>query len=244
MYKYALYVEYDGTDFYGWQSQPGRRTIQEELERSVSIVADHKVEVYGSGRTDRGVHATGQVAHFETSSVRDERSWLLGINTQLPEDIRITLVKSVPYDFHARFSAKWRHYRYKIYNHQIRPSLNRNYITWEKHPLDVELMHKAAQNWIGEHDFSSFRGADCQSHTPIRALKDIRVTRDCDMIYVDVCANAFLHHMVRNLVGTLITVGSGKKPPAWAKEVLEAKDRTKAGMMAEARGLYLVKIEY
>lgn len=243
--KLAACVEYDGTDFHGWQTQSsGCRTVQSEIEAAISKVANEPVAATCSGRTDRGVHGYGQIIHFETNAIRDERSWTLGITTNLPRDIGVTWVKPVRDDFNARFSALSRRYRYVIYQSNIRPSILRNRVTWSYRELNAQLMHDGAQYLIGEHDFSSFRAAECQAAHPNREMQFISVKAEGDYIYIDVQANAFLHHMVRNIAGVLIKVGEGKKDPIWVKEVLEAKHRTAADITAPAQGLYFVSVEY
>lgn len=242
--RIALGVEYDGTLFYGWQTQQGLRTVQEELEKAIGQVANHPIEVCCGGRTDKGVHAFGQVVHFDTHAERAERNWLLGINQYLPRDIAVKWIETVPDTFHARFSAIARKYRYIIYNYATRPAINRFYQTWHVKHLDADKMHQAAQLLIGEHDFSSFRDADCQANSPVRHLQEISVTRLGHEVIIDITANAFLHHMVRNIVGTLFLVGEGKKEPGWVGEVLLAKDRRAAGITAAPEGLCLVGITY
>ncbi|MEP1216044.1 MAG: tRNA pseudouridine(38-40) synthase TruA [Marinobacter sp.] len=243
--RVALAFEYDGRGFHGWQYQKsGVRSVQGELTRAVSKVADHDVELVCAGRTDAGVHASYQIAHFETPSIRNPRSWVMGINTSLPPDIAVHWAGSGIGDFHARFSATYRRYRYVIYNHPVRPGILNGQVSWTFRPLDTEVMHKAAQFLRGEHDFSSFRAAGCQSRSPVRFLEAISVTRKEEFVVIDVQANAFLHHMVRNIAGALMAVGAGKQHPEWIREILETRDRTAAGVTAPPHGLYLVDVGY
>ncbi len=242
--KIALGIEYDGSDFHGWQSQPNLRTIQKVVEQALSCIADHPIQVICAGRTDTGVHACNQVIHFETEAVRPNSAWILGTNSHLPKDVIIKWTKYVDLDFHARFSAIRRHYRYIIYNQPISSALFRNHFTHYPVQLNETDMSKAAQYLLGELDFSSFRSADCQSKSPFRNIETLIVTRHSHHIIIDIIANAFLHHMVRNIVGALLPIGLGKKPPHWIKQVLEARDRRASGVTAPASGLYLVAPHY
>ncbi len=244
MPRMVLGLEYDGAEFAGWQWQRDRRTVQACVEAAVARVADEKVDVVCAGRTDAGVHALEQVVHFDTSAIRATRSWLLGVNTQLPDDVRVTWVREVDPGFHARTSAIARYYRYVILNRPMRSALQRRQVTWVYQALDAEAMHAAAQCLVGEHDFSSFRAQGCQSNSPRRIMHFIRVHREGERVFVELSANAFLHHMVRNIVGVLFEVGAGKREPDWAKEVLEARDRNLAGVTAPADGLYLGGVFY
>ena len=243
--RVALAFEYDGRAFHGWQMQKsGVRSVEGELARAVSRVADQPVELVCAGRTDAGVHASYQIAHFDTGSVRNLRSWVMGINTALPDDIAVHWAGQGVDDFHARFSAVYRRYRYIIYNHPVRPGILRGQVSWTFRPLDTEVMHRAAQVLVGEHDFTSFRAAGCQSRTPVRFLEQISVTRRGSFIVIDVQANAFLHHMVRNIAGALMAVGQGLQSPEWIDEVLASRDRRLAGVTAPPDGLYLVDVGY
>jgi tRNA pseudouridine38-40 synthase len=242
--RIAVGIEYDGYAYSGWQSQETARGIQSEVERALSFVADHPVEVTCAGRTDAGVHAIGQVAHFDTTSVRDLRSWVLGANTQLPPDISLTWARLVPRDFHARYSALRRSYRYVILNRPTRPALERHRVCWIHEALDETTMHEAGQVLTGEHDFTSFRGSECQARTPVRRLERLVVRRHDAIVTLEVTANAFLHDMVRNIAGSLIAVGKGERPGAWIAEVLGARDRRVAGITAPAGGLYLERVDY
>ncbi|CAK0749896.1 tRNA pseudouridine(38-40) synthase [Gammaproteobacteria bacterium] len=249
--RFALGLEYDGSAFHGWQSQTGVRTVQDCLEQALSRVADQPTEVVVAGRTDAGVHAGsggtyGQVVHFDTTTRRSLRAWVLGSNLYLPPDIAICWARAVPEDFHARFSARARHYRYVIHNGPTRPALDRARVTWEHRPLDVEAMATAARSLLGTHDFSSYRARGCQAKRPLRTLHRLEVFRENPRgnLVIEAVANAFLHHMVRNLAGVLITIGAGEQPPEWAREVLEQRDRSRGGVTAPPSGLYLVGVKY
>jgi tRNA pseudouridine38-40 synthase len=253
--RIALGVDYDGSAYHGWQVQRQIQqegdsvktnvpTVQGALQRALSFVAAESVTVYCAGRTDAGVHATNQVVHFEPGVIRSEKAWLLGTNTNLPRDIAVKWVCAVDDDFHARFSATARTYRYVINNTHTRPALAATQLTWITDPLDAALMHEEAQCLLGENDFSSFRGAGCQSNTPYRYVNHVRVWRHGQLVCIEICANAFLLHMVRNIVGVLTAVGRGEKPQGWTREVLAMKDRTKAGVTAPPNGLYLVGVSY
>ncbi len=239
-------VEYDGTNYYGFQSQdnPALETIQLKLEEAISSVADHKISLIPAGRTDAGVHATNQVIHFDTDAIREDYAWLMGVNTNLPKDISIKWVKRVADDFHARYSATYRKYQYFIFNSPVRSALWHQKATVIYTPLDEHKMHEAAQVFIGEHDFTSFRSAQCQSKTAMRNIHHIKIERLGMFVLVEIQANAFLHHMVRNIVGVLLEIGSGKKEMAWAKDVLAKKDRRYAAVTAPPDGLYLVYVGY
>jgi tRNA pseudouridine38-40 synthase len=242
--KIALGVEYDGSDFHGWQFQGDVRSVQESLQLALSKVADHPVTVHCAGRTDTGVHASGQVVHFETLSQRNERSWILGTNTNLPEDISISWAKEMPGHFHARFSAIGRRYRYRIINRQFRSAMWRERAVWIHPPLDDELMHRAAQGLVGTHDFSSYRALACQAKHPLRTIHSLQVIREGEMVTIEVHANAFLHHMVRNIAGVLIAIGKGDQAESWATEVLGFRDRTLGGVTAPPQGLCLTGVDY
>lgn len=242
--RIALGIEYDGTAYSGWQRQPDVCAIQEKVEAALSMVASHPVTVVCAGRTDAGVHAFGQVVHFDTEANRPDRGWILGANSNLPADIRVLWARHVAPDFHARYSAIARHYRYVIYNNQIASALLRHRATWCPQQLDEKLMGDAGRYLIGEHDFSSFRGSGCQSKSAKRNVMSLEVARNGCMINIDIKANAFLLHMVRNIMGVLLKVGKNEYPPIWAEEVLQAKDRQKASITAPSSGLYLMKVEY
>lgn len=242
--KIALGIEYDGSKYYGWQRQREVRSVQEKLEKVLSQIAAEPIAVFCAGRTDAGVHATGQVVHFETSAQRQDAAWTLGVNANLPGDIAVRWVKAVPEHFHARFSATARRYRYIIYNHRLRPAVLQQGITHYHAPLDAGRMHRAAQCLLGENDFTSFRAVQCQSRTPWRNLMHIAVSRYGSYVVVDIKANAFVHHMVRNIVGSLMEIGCGNRPEDWMAELLAARDRTLAAATARAEGLYLVSVDY
>jgi tRNA pseudouridine38-40 synthase len=242
--RIVLGISYQGTHYHGWQQQPGLHTIQSLLEESIQKVADHAITLTCAGRTDKGVHAIGQVAHFDTTAIRNQHSWLFGVNSQLPKAIRVDWVRETSDEFHARFSAQARYYKYVIYNHPIASSLWDEHVTHFYHPLDEIQMQKAGNYLLGEHDFSSFRASSCQSNSAIRKIISLNVQRIANYVIVRVGANAFLHHMVRNIAGLLMQIGSGKYPATWAEEVLLAKDRTLAAMTAKPNGLYLSKVIY
>lgn len=235
--RYALAVEYDGTDFLGWQTQSQGPTVQAALERALSFVAGGEVGVVCAGRTDTGVHARGQVVHFETEANREARAWVLGGNTRLPSSVAILWAQPVSDAFHARYSARARRYRYSLLNRTARPGLDSRRLAWEYRALDVCAMHEAAQALIGEHDFTSYRTVACQAVSPNRQIQALSVSREGDRVHFDIQANAFLHHMVRNIVGSLLKVGRGERTREWIAEVLAARDRRLAGATADARGL-------
>lgn len=242
--RLALGVEYDGSAYRGWQTQSHAPSVQDTIEDALSYVADHRVRVICAGRTDSGVHATGQVVHFDTTAVRRMRSWTLGANANLPDDVSVTWICPVGETFHARFDAVARQYRYVILNRLVRPALLRRRVSWEHDPLDVQLMAKAAVCLVGEHDFSSFRAVACQARHPVRTVHSLTVGRSGDFVYLDILANGFLHHMVRTIAGTLMAVGRGERPAAWVREVLDARNRTSGGATAPPDGLYLVGVKY
>lgn len=243
--RIALGIEYDGSDFAGWQLQDGDvRTVQGSVEQALSKVADHPLRVICAGRTDAGVHATAQVAHLDTHVERSMRSWVYGANANLPKGVSVQWARPVADEFHARFSAVRRHYRYVILNREVRPTFLAWRVTWEYRPLDEGRMREAANHLLGQHDFSAYRAVACQAKSPVRTLYELTVTRDRDMVILDLDANAFLHHMVRNIVGVLMDIGVGKQPPRWALEVLETRDRTLGGVTASPHGLYLTGVMY
>lgn len=244
MSRIVLGIEYDGSAYAGWQWQDGKPTLQGELERALSKIAVQPITVLCAGRTDAGVHALEQVVHFDSPVNRDLRAWLMGGNSHLPEDIRITWAKVAPADFHARYSAIARFYRYVILNRPIKSALLRHQATWCYLPLDEQRMHRAAQHLIGEHDFSSFRAHSCQSVSPNRLMHFIEVYRQGERVIIDLCANAFLHHMVRNIAGVLMEIGAGKQAEDWTVELLAVKDRTQAAMTAAPDGLHLAGVYY
>lgn len=244
MTKYAACIEYDGTDYCGWQRLKDLPSVQEEVEKALSSVANHPVELTCSGRTDSGVHGIGQIVHFESDAVRDEKAWRMGCNTNLPDNIVLRWIQPMEESFHARFSATSRRYRYIILNHPIRPALLNNKVCWVREPLNEALMQDAASRLLGENDFSSFRAAGCQAKHAMRELQEITVSREGKYIYIDIVANAFLHHMVRNIVGSLFEIGTTRQTPEWFTILLNAKDRTQAGITAPACGLYFVSVDY
>jgi len=243
--KFALGIEYDGSQFAGWQMQKhGTRTVQECVEKALSSVANQPIQVVCAGRTDTGVHATGQVVHFDCDAPRDEKAWVMGVNTQLPDDVASIWAKPVSDDFSARFSATARQYRYIILNRPARPAILNKKVTWKHGGFNVEAMHQAAQALIGEQDFSSFRSSACQAEHANRNVHWVKVSRQGDYIYIDIEANAFLHHMVRNIVGSLMMIGQNVEPVSWMADLMQCKDRNQAGPTAPADGLYLVKVSY
>lgn len=249
MQRYAIGVEYDGGEFRGWQrltrpGQPDTRTVQGVLEAALSSVADAQVETVCAGRTDAGVHAQCQVAHFDSAAIRDPRAWTLGTTTRLPPSVSVVWCQPVAREFSARFSAVARRYRYRILNRAIRPALARQWLSWHWRPLDADAMHRAAQALLGEHDFGAFRSAECEATHGRRDLQRIAVWREGDIVTVEVQANAFLHHMVRNIVGSLLEVGAGAQSEAWMGTLLAGCDRRLAGPTAPAAGLVFIGPRY
>jgi tRNA pseudouridine38-40 synthase len=242
--RIALGIEYDGSRFLGWQTQPGGGTVQDALEAGLSAVASETIGVTCAGRTDRGVHALSQVVHFDTAAERPASAWVRGVNALLPESIGVLWSRSVGEAFHARYSAQMRAYRYVLLNRPVRPALAARHAGWYHAPLRIEAMREAAAALCGEHDFSAFRSAECQAKSPVRTLHSLQIEQRGERIDFVFTANAFLHHMVRNLVGTLIYIGNGKHPPRWAKEVLESRDRKVAAPTFGAEGLYLEHVDY
>jgi tRNA pseudouridine38-40 synthase len=242
--RIALGLEYDGTAYNGWQRQRTGIGVQERVEDALKIVANEAIEIICAGRTDTGVHASGQVVHFDTSSERGSRGWMLGANSNLPDDISVIWAQPVDDSFHARFSATSRSYEYLILNRLERSALYRDRAWWVYSELDAERMHRAAQALVGRLDFSAYRAAGCQASTAMRDITSLSVTRDRDWIRLEVTANAFLQHMVRNITGTLVTIGNGDESETWAAEVLQSRDRKKGGVAAPPHGLTLVNVEY
>lgn len=242
--RIALGIEYDGTSYNGWQRQKTGLGVQQRVEEALTIVANENVAVVCAGRTDTGVHATDQVVHFDSQSERSNRGWLLGANSNLPADISVNWAKPVNEEFHARFSATTRRYRYVILNRPHRSALHRDRAWWVYEPLDAERMHAAAQHLLGRHDFSAFRAAGCQAKTAVREISQISVSRRDDWLTLDVTANAFLQHMVRNITGTLAAVGKGEQEIDWFTSVLESRDRKAGGIAAPPHGLTLVGVGY
>jgi tRNA pseudouridine38-40 synthase len=237
-------LEYDGSRFLGWQTQPGGGAVQDVLQAALAAIAGEALAVTGAGRTDRGVHARGQIAHFDTNAARPDTAWVRGVNSFLPESVAVLWARPVDPEFHARFSALARTYRYRLINRPVRPALAARYAGWYHAPLDVDAMNVAARALLGEHDFSAFRAAECEAKTPVRIVHSISIERAADRIEFVVRANAFLHHMVRNIVGSLVYVGAGKQPPGWIAEVLASRDRSKAAPTFAPEGLYLERVEY
>lgn len=248
--RWALGIEYRGNRFAGWQRQPDCQTVQSHLERAIEAIAGHPVTVHAAGRTDRGVHASMQVVHVDVEVQRPEMAWVRGVNSFMSDDVAVMWARPVDERFHARFSAIKRHYRYFIYSHPVRPTLLAGQVGWLHQKLDLPLMEEAAGLLLGEHDFSAFRSSECQAKSPIKNLEQLTValarTQPSSGVLIEVqaTANAFLHHMVRNLVGALIHVGTQKVRPDWVKEVLDGKDRHKAAPMFAAEGLYLAGVLY
>jgi tRNA pseudouridine38-40 synthase len=239
-----LGLEYLGTRYCGWQRQHHCLSVQAEVESALTRIAAAPIAIVVAGRTDTGVHAVGQVVHFDSQARRDVDRWVLGTNTCLPAGVCVRWARAVPNDFHARYSALWRHYRYVIQDSRARSVVTQERVCWVHYPLDAQRMHEAAQCLLGEHDFSSFRASGCQAKTARRHLYQIQVRRVGDLVVIDVRANAFLHHMVRNIAGALLKVGSGEVPMTWLAELLTQRDRTLGGMTAAAEGLYLLGVGY
>jgi tRNA pseudouridine38-40 synthase len=242
--RLAAVVEYDGTDFAGWQSQDHATGIQDLVQAAVSFVAGAPTVVICAGRTDAGVHAVGQIIHFDTDAVRTPRAWVLGANTRLPPSISLQWAGEVAGDFHARHAALRRTYRYYILNSSARSALHRERMAWIHRPLDAARMHAAAQVLLGEHDFSAFRSKECQSKSPRRRMQRVRVERDGERIVIEISANAYLHHMVRNIVGTLVEAQAAPDPAGVVAQILAGRERRLAGPTAPAAGLYLWEVEY
>jgi len=242
--KIVLGLEYCGVGFCGWQSQPQGCGVQDALEAAVSAIAGEEIRITAAGRTDTGVHAALQVVHFETSAPRPITAWVRGVNSHLPAGVAVLWAREVGDDFHARFAATQRGYRYVLLNHPVRPGLNHGLIGWHHRPLDAEAMNLAAAHLIGQHDFSAFRAAECQAKSPVKELRLAHIERRGDYLLCDFRADGFLHHMVRNLMGSLIQVGAGTQTPAWVGEILAGRDRTQAAPTFEAAGLYLTHIRY
>jgi tRNA pseudouridine38-40 synthase len=242
--RYALGIEYDGSGFLGWQRHHGGATVQGEVEAALSFVADAPLEVVCAGRTDAGVHAACQVVHFDSEAERTPRAWQMGANTKLPRSVRVLWCLPVAQGFHARYGARARSYRYSLLNRPVPPAMQRHFRAWERRPVDAERMHRAAQALIGEHDFSAFRTAQCQALHARREMLSIVVRRENETVHFELQANAFLHHMVRNIVGSLVLVGRGEQPEDWLAALLAGRDRTVAGPTAPAEGLVFLGPRY
>ncbi len=242
--RYALGIEYDGSAFLGWQSQRQQPTVQDTLQAALARVADEDIRLVCAGRTDTGVHARCQVAHFDTGSERSERSWILGANSNLPSTISVLWVRKVTEDFHARFTAMARHYQYVILNRWVRPAIECGQVSWCRKPLDAGAMNEAAQALLGEHDFSAFRSSGCKANHAVREIQSISVRRKDDRLMLDVSANGFLYHMVRNIAGSLMEIGTGERPVEWLAKLLAGGDRRLAGVTAPPDGLYFMGVRY
>ena len=244
VHRYAAIVQYQGAQYCGFQRQKHSPSVQQELESALSYVAANRVAISCAGRTDTGVHASHQVVHFDSTAQRTGYSWVQGCNSQLPDDIALIWAGQVTKDFHARFSAQSRTYRYVIDNSPSRPALLAETITWVKHQLDVVAMQRACQYLLGEQDFSAFRAAGCQSNSSFRNVQKAEIFQDGQLIVFEITANAFLLHMVRNIMGSLLEVGLGRQQPDWIKQLLAAADRCQSAATAVANGLFLVDVEY
>lgn len=242
--RIALGIEYDGSGFAGWQAQSHGNTVQDRLEQAIGAIAGEPVRTICAGRTDAGVHALGQVVHFDTMVGRPESAWVRGVNAHLPASVAVRWSMTVPSDFHARFSAIARSYRYVLLNRPVRPALFARGMGWFHLPLDLAAMREAANHLLGDHDFSAFRAAECQAKSPVKTLYRADIERQGDAIVFDFKANAFLHHMVRNLVGSLVHVGKGGRPPAWIAELLASRDRALAAPTFDPAGLYFAEVDY
>ncbi len=243
-HRIALGIEYDGSCFLGWQTQPGGGTVQDALESALSGIADAPLRATCAGRTDRGVHARAQVVHFDTGAERPDSAWIRGVNAMLPESMAVLWSQRVSSDFHARYAARSRTYRYVLVNRPVRPALAARYAGWYHAPLEMDAMREAASQLLGEHDFSAFRAAECQAKSPVRTLHAIGIERQGECIEFTLRANAWLQHMVRNIVGALVYVGKGKHPPQWTRKVLESRDRALGAPTFGSEGLYLDAVEY
>ncbi len=242
--RYALGIEYNGTHYHGWQKQTNAPSVQTTLEQAISQIANHPIETICAGRTDAGVHALNQVIHFDTTAMRDAHAWLFGINRFLPSDINVSWIRPVSDDFHARYSATARRYGYVIYHAPVRSSILGQNVTWIHRKLDVVAMREASHYLIGTHDFTSFRAQECQAKTAIRTVQHLNIIENGALLVIDIKANAFLHHMVRNIVGVLLAVGRGDQPPTWVNDVLLARDRRNAGVTMPPNGLHFIGVDY
>jgi len=242
--RIALGLEYSGAGFAGWQRQPALPTVQGALESALAEIAGEALTVHAAGRTDRGVHATGQVVHFDTSAPRPLSAWVRGVNRHLPPTVAVLWAHAVDPSFHARFSATGRHYRYLLLDQGVRPGLGQGRVGWYHASLDVAAMQRAVVCLPGRHDFTSFRASECQADSPVRELRHAEVLRHHGLVEFRFSANGFLHHMVRNLVGCLVAIGSGRRAPAWMQEVLAARDRNAAAPTFAPDGLYLSAVDY
>jgi tRNA pseudouridine38-40 synthase len=242
--RFALGIEYDGAQFCGWQTQSAACGVQDHLENALGRIAAERIETVCAGRTDAGVHASAQIVHFDTAAQRPLSAWVRGVNSLLPQGVAVLWAKEVSPQFHARYSALRRHYRYVLLNRPVRRAIGHTRVGWFHLPLDEARMRHAAALLVGQHDFSAFRSSECQARSPVRRLERVAIERRGEYLIFDFAANAFLHHMVRNLVGTLVYVGSGRREPSWAHEVLLSRDRAMAAPTFDAAGLYLARVEY
>ncbi len=242
--RYAACIEYCGCNYAGWQRQKHCPSVQQEVEKAISKVANHDVSIVTAGRTDTGVHGIGQVIHFDTPSQREPFNWIRGVNTTLPNDISLMWTHPVSADFHARFSARQRHYRYVIFQREVSPSYLHGRVTWHRRKLNLQKMQQASEALLGRHDFSAFRAAGCQSKNPVRQIIKLEISQNGPWFWLDICADGFLQHMVRNIVGVLCRIGCGDAPADWAREVLLSRDRTKAGLTSPPDGLYFARVDY
>ncbi len=244
MMRIALGIEYDGSGFCGWQTQPSGRTVQDAVEHALSEIAGHPVATVCAGRTDAGVHALAQVVHFDTTALRPDSAWVRGVNALLPDTVAVTWMRVVDDRFHARYTAVERRYRYLLLDQPVRPAVNSRHVGWIHQRLELSPMHEGAAHLLGEHDFSAFRSSECQARTPVREVRRVAVERRGDMVVFELAANAFLHHMVRNIVGSLAYVGAGRRTPQWIGELLAGRDRSRAAPTIDAGGLYLAAVHY
>ncbi|MBU6459792.1 MAG: tRNA pseudouridine(38-40) synthase TruA [Proteobacteria bacterium] len=242
--RFAIGIEYDGSGFNGWQSQPGGGTVQDAVETAIQYIAGVKIRVNAAGRTDSGVHAVNQVAHFDVEVKRPLNAWVRGVNGFLPPGVAVTWVKEVEPAFHARRCARQRTYRYVLLNHPVRPAFFQGHVGWYHIPVDVERMQEASACLMGQHDFSAFRAAGCQSASPVRNISSIKIVRQADYVLFELKADAFLYHMVRNIVGCLVYIGDARREIDWMVEVLESRSRKLAAPTINASGLYLFDVEY
>lgn len=244
MIRLAACVEYCGRNYCGWQRQAHSPSVQEEVEKALSKVANEQITVFSAGRTDTGVHGIGQIIHFDTHSERTQNEWLRGVNTYLPNDISLFWTHPVDDSFHARFAAKQRHYRYVILNRTVSPSYLHGLVTWHHAALDLFLMQRSAKDLVGRHDFSAYRAVGCQNTNPVKEIYNLTLQQSGPWIWVDVTADGFLYHMVRNIVGVLVRIGERLESVHWAQQILESRDRNTGGVTAEADGLYFVSVDY
>lgn len=243
-YRYAGCTEYCGASYHGWQRQKHSPSVQEEIEKAIKKVADDDIHIVTAGRTDTGVHGIGQVFHFDCANQRQPFQWIRGVNTYLPDDITISWMYPVSDKFHARFLALSRSYRYVILNRDVAPSYLHGRVTWHRPKLDLDLMQQAVSHLLGEHDFTGFRASGCQNKNPIKTVTSLEINQSGKWIWLDITANGFLQHMVRNIVGSLLVIGEGLQSPDWMRDILNSKDRTQGGMTAPSHGLYFVRVQY